>query len=293
MRITVLPLSTTSRLIIAQRTAAHAPPPRLDDRLAKRAHTLWTRWENSTTWWQVKVTKWGNAAMDRIPYDEWSLKGVPRPPFGLFPLAPKKWWEFWKRDADLKDKDRKALMGAKRVPLVFPPHLMKEHEAVDSVRQLAEKGLPYHFKYMLLSLAATPLTLPIAVLPLIPNLPGFYLLYRAWSHWKAWEGAKLLKRIVDENKFVMEPSHAIEGVYHGEAPVVVDRPDNPTGEKMLLQDSQVAALSNAMDAEEVEAELHRALAQVRGHIKKELERKQKEEEEEEEEEKKKNLNGGN
>ncbi|KAK9239737.1 mitochondrial K+-H+ exchange-related-domain-containing protein [Lipomyces kononenkoae] len=283
MRIIVLPLSTSSRLIITQRTAAHALPPRLDDRLAKRAHTIWTNWENSNTAWKIKVTKWGNAAMDRIPYAEWSLKGVPRAPVGLFPSRPKKWWEFWKHNEGFQDG--KALVGTKRVPLVYPPHLIKEHEAVDSVRQLAEKGLPHHFKYMLLSLGGLPLTLPVAVLPLIPNIPGFYLLYRVWSHWKAWEGAKLLKRIVDESKFVMEPSHAIEGVYHSEAPIISDLPDNPTGEKMLLQDSQVYTLAKAMDADEVQAELHRALAQVRGRIKKELERKQKEEEEKE------NLNG--
>ncbi|KAK9347776.1 mitochondrial K+-H+ exchange-related-domain-containing protein [Lipomyces starkeyi] len=283
MRIIILPLSTSSRLIITQRTASHPLPPRLDDRLAQRAHIIWSKWENSTTWWKIKVTKWGNAAMDRISYDEWSLKGVPRPPVGLFASRPKKWWEFWKRSDDLRD--REVLMGTKRVPLLYPPHLIKEHDAVESVRQLAEKGLPYHFKYMLLSLVGAPLTLPVALIPLIPNIPGFYMLYRVWSHWKAWEGAKLLKRIVDENKLVLEPSHAIEIVYHSEAPMVVDLPDSPTGEKMLLQDSQVATLAKAMDAEEVQAELHRALAQVRARIKKELEKKEKEKEKEEEERK--------
>ncbi|KAJ8101173.1 mitochondrial K+-H+ exchange-related-domain-containing protein [Lipomyces tetrasporus] len=280
MRIIILPLSTASRLVIAQRTSSHALPPRFDDRLAQRAHNMWTTWESSTTWWKIKVTKWGNAAMDRIPYDEWSLKGVPRPPAGLLPTHPKKWWEFWKRNDDLRDRnlrDREFLMQSKRVPLVYPPGLIKDHEAAEFVRQLAEKGLPYHFKYMVLSLVGAPLTLPVALIPLIPNIPGFYLLYRAWSHWKAWEGAKVLKRIVDENKFVLEPSHVIEAVYRSEAPMVVDLPGGSKGEKMLLEDSQVTTLAKAMDAEEVQAELHRALAQVRVRIKKEAQQKMKEE----------------
>ncbi|KAK9477948.1 mitochondrial K+-H+ exchange-related-domain-containing protein [Lipomyces japonicus] len=272
MRLLIVPLSTRSRLIIAQRTAVTLQPnlpQTVDEKIAKRAHKMWSAWEGSSTWWKKKVTAWGNKVMNTVPYEEWSLKGFPHAPPGLFNDPPARWWEIWKPQLPSNpDSESAALISSSVVPVVYPSGLIKDEQVSILLNDLALRGVPKHKKLMIWSLVASPLTLPVALFPVIPNIPGFYLLYRAWSHWKAWEGAKLLARIIKENKIILEPSHTLASIYDSSLP------SEDSLEKLILQDSAVNKIVEVLGAEEISGELHRALGQVR----KKLETSQKEKE---------------
>jgi hypothetical protein len=47
----------------------------------------------------------------------------------------------------------------------------------------------------------------------IPNLPFFYLVYRAWSHWKALSGSKHLEFLLQNNLPTANPSPELDEVY--------------------------------------------------------------------------------
>src|ERR1700712_2230057 len=47
----------------------------------------------------------------------------------------------------------------------------------------------------------------------IPNIPGFYLLFRAWSHWKALYGAKHLEFLIQNNLVKTTPSPILDELY--------------------------------------------------------------------------------
>ncbi|KAK3061627.1 hypothetical protein LTS18_005773, partial [Coniosporium uncinatum] len=47
----------------------------------------------------------------------------------------------------------------------------------------------------------------------IPNLPGFYLLFRAWSHWKALRGAQHLEFLVKNKMITHTPSAMLDELY--------------------------------------------------------------------------------
>ncbi|KAK9468477.1 mitochondrial K+-H+ exchange-related-domain-containing protein [Lipomyces arxii] len=259
MRIVILPLSTARRMIVTQRTVPHAIRTRLDDKIATRIHVMWTSWERSSTWWKLKVTRFGNRVLANTPYEEWCLKTVPFAPAGLFP-GDRRWG---------RKKEGQQLV--ENVPVVFPTGIVKESEAAGLVAAFARDKAPYHLKFMLLSLLGSPFTLPLALLPVIPNIPGMYMLYRAWSHWKAYEGCQLLIRIVKEQKFVLEPSKDLQVLYESEPPMTVALPKGAS-EQMVLQDSQVATVTKILDADEIGSELHKALHQVRSRIKEKAER---------------------
>ncbi|KAK7205566.1 mitochondrial K+-H+ exchange-related-domain-containing protein [Myxozyma melibiosi] len=274
MRIILLPLTTTTRMVIAQRTGytavIAANPRRIDDKLTLRAHKMWADWESSSTWWKKQVTKWGNKAMDNISYEEWSLKGIPRAPPGLLMQSPKKWWEVWRSSGENATPEEIEGLVSGKVALVFPPRHINADEVAPILRKFAVSKQPYHLKMMLIYGAVSPLTLPVALLPVIPNIPGFYCLYRMWSHWKAYEGAKVLDRIVSEDKYILEPSYTLESALKP-APGPEDAPlrATSTGEETLLDSSQVKAVSEALDAPELEGELNRAIVQTRERITKE------------------------
>jgi hypothetical protein len=47
----------------------------------------------------------------------------------------------------------------------------------------------------------------------VPNIPGFYLLFRAWSHWKALSGAKHLEFLVQNKLIKPAPSPILDELY--------------------------------------------------------------------------------
>lgn len=60
---------------------------------------------------------------------------------------------------------------------------------------------------------SSPLTWPFAIIPIIPNFPLFYVLWRAWSHYKAWRGATYLDQLVKSGMVVEEPSEKLNEFY--------------------------------------------------------------------------------
>lgn len=59
----------------------------------------------------------------------------------------------------------------------------------------------------------SPLTWPFAIIPVIPNFPLFYVLWRAWSHYKAWKGADYLESLLKLGMIVEKPSKALDDIY--------------------------------------------------------------------------------
>ena len=124
----------------------------------------------------------------------------------------------------------------------------------------------------------------------IPNLPFFYLVYRAWSHWRALSGGKHVEFLVNNNLLALTPSPVVDEVYAAQKELlpsapepttdssvkIVDNPDSPSsngaqhpnGETMLLSQAEGKKMTQALDLPQLEVELERAIWQVETAIKK-------------------------
>lgn len=69
------------------------------------------------------------------------------------------------------------------------------------------------FPFSVLANGSSPLTWPFAIIPIIPNFPLFYVLWRAWSHYKAWRGATYLDQLLKAGMIVEEPSAELNKFY--------------------------------------------------------------------------------
>ncbi|KAJ9101810.1 hypothetical protein QFC21_003149 [Naganishia friedmannii] len=121
----------------------------------------------------------GEGLMDRIEAEEWALKSI-NP---ALPAIPS--------NAD----------SSYRIPIIFPsshPSLPSSSTLPDELRAHLASRIPHHKRLLIRSLILLPFTIPVAALPIIPNLPGFYVAFRAYSHWKALQGAKWLSEAVGE-----------------------------------------------------------------------------------------------
>lgn len=73
-----------------------------------------------------------------------------------------------------------------QIPLIYPPSFMSSVEPMAHLRALLAHRSPLHRRRTWLWVGIAPLTAPFAILPIIPNLPFFFCVWRAWSHWKGW-----------------------------------------------------------------------------------------------------------
>ncbi|KAF2435931.1 hypothetical protein EJ08DRAFT_604105 [Tothia fuscella] len=270
MRIFLLPISTRRTLIYCERAKQQLAPgekPSWLDRATNKASETWVSFEKAESGWKKQLTTYGNAALRRIPYEEWGLKTLP-------PLS----------DTIRKKEPKKS------VEVLFPGLFMKEEKVPDILRQLAIERQAMHKKRMIWSAIGAPLTLPFAAIPIIPNIPGFYLMFRAYSHFRALYGAKHLEFLGDQKLLTPMPSNALDEMYTAglkyktrqvarESPVpnreegkevaqlVEDQISSGKEDVMLLQRWNGKLLAERFKLPDMEVEIERAVEQVEKSLK--------------------------
>ena len=107
--------------------------------------------------------------------------------------------------------------------------------------------------------------------PRIPNLPFFYLVFRAWSHYAALSGSKHLEFLVNQKLVTPQPSKILDELYaRGKKPF--DN-SNPGEERMFLHASDHKRFAEMLELPELSIELTRAVWQVEKVLKAEAEKK--------------------
>lgn len=119
----------------------------------------------------------------------------------------------------------------------------------------------------------------------IPNLPFFYLVYRAWSHWRALSGSKHIQFLINKELIAPTASPILDALYapgimratrgssslgskppkssDSSAPLLKDQVPH---EVMLLEEGDSTLIANALEMPELHAEIERAIWQVRKDI---------------------------
>ena len=158
MRLFLLPISTRRTLIYfdkAQAQLGGSGKPSIHDRIVNKANATWADWENSNNKYKKRLTDYGNIMFNRISYEEWGLKTVPSNTDHLGPTE-----------------------------VLFPGRFLHKDRVPGILRAMATERQALHKQRFWYSILGLPLTLPVGLLPIIPNIPGFYLAFRAWSHYK-------------------------------------------------------------------------------------------------------------
>ncbi|KAK3996159.1 mitochondrial K+-H+ exchange-related-domain-containing protein [Cladorrhinum sp. PSN332] len=268
MRLFVLPISTRRTLLYWQKIDLPATQKRsIPDWLQDRAARTWAEWEKGGYKWQKTVVYYGNRALRRIPYEEWGLKSIP-------PLSQRR------MQVELK--------GDEKVDVVYPQSLIAQEKIPKILEILATEREAIHRKRLMGCFIGMPLTIPVGILPVIPNIPFFYLAYRAWSHWRAIKGGQHLKFLLKNNLLTLNPSPIVDAVYAGQKQPLASTPEpttapgaellgnekvpgpedpNPAGETMLLSQANGIKMTQALDLPQLEVELERAIWQVENAIK--------------------------
>jgi len=259
MRFFLLPISTRRTLIYAQRlNVTTTSQQSWLDKGTTRAAKLWISWEKKESGWQRKVVDYGNEALKRIPYEEWGLKSIP-------PLTAR--------------RTEDELSGNAKVEVQFPSSLIPEEKVLDVLRTLGTERQSLHKQRMIYCFVGMPISAPFALVPVIPNLPFFYLVFRAWSHWRALSGSKHIQFLLDNKLIIPKPSKILDELYSsGNTPFdsvsTSTKYSTADADSMILHKSDGKRIAQALEMPELDIELDRAVWQVEKAMKAEQELKQ-------------------
>jgi hypothetical protein len=145
MRIFLLPISTRQALIYCQNTARQtAAPVSWADKITLKAATTWAKWEAAEKGWQKQVVTYGNAGLQRIPFQEWGLKSFP-------PAKPK--------------LQAEHLANNSRFDVFYPGNVMRTEDVPKVLLRLAKERKSLHWNRFIGSAIAMPFTIPFALIP--------------------------------------------------------------------------------------------------------------------------------
>ncbi|GAA5871764.1 hypothetical protein JCM1840_003994 [Sporobolomyces johnsonii] len=216
--------------------------------------------------WKRRSYVLGERLMDKIEYEEWALKAID-PAF-----APKP----WRRIPSSSPKEGSSTSSSKDEPvdLIYPPSLLEEQALLDSLKKQLENREPHHRRAMWRCLLLSPLTWPFAIVPIVPNFPLFYVLWRAYSHWRAWKATQYLSSLLasPRSNLALRPSPKLDQIYASSP--------SSTPDGLLLTNDKVPRLVKEFGlGEEGEKELARAVAQSEARLRQARERLGKKQEE--------------
>lgn len=257
-RIFLLPLTTRQALVYCQRIASQTTKKlSISERISKKAADTWAKWEDAEKGWQKTLVTYGNRGLQRIPYQEWGLKSFP-------PSNP--------------NIQAKEVTDDKKYDVIYPGNIMKQDDVPKVLQRLASERKQLHWKRFVGSMVALPFTIPFAIIPVIPNIPFFYVAYRCWSHWRALKGSDHLDFILDHRLFRPVSTPEVEQIYRRVAPELQNSfvfvtpsqiEDGTAGdEKVLLPSGVHTKVAKRLEVPELTGEVERAIWQVEQQLQK-------------------------
>ncbi|PYH48423.1 mitochondrial K+-H+ exchange-related family protein [Aspergillus saccharolyticus JOP 1030-1] len=258
MRIFIVPISTRRALIYARPVGQEVSKERTYiDKITNKAAETWAKWEEADKGWKKHLVSWGNKVQQRIPYQEWGLKSIP----------------------SLSSQRRiDKTYGTKKVDVLFPGNAIRSEKLHSLLHAIATERQDLHRKRMWWSFLATPLTAPIGLLPVVPNIPFFYLVYRGWSHCRALNGSKHLEYLLEKNLLNPISYPALEKLYakrvsHALEYTKLDKPlpemvedVEKSDDRLLLRMSDAKKLATILEAPDLALEAERAIVQVQEQL---------------------------
>ncbi|QHS72061.1 Mrx19p SPAR_D00600 [Saccharomyces paradoxus] len=172
--------------------------------IVEKSVKLWRKLKKSPKSYNKKIVSMVQSLLNSTPWSENSLLTIPSESYILKRI---------KGETDkaqeirltLKDYTVKAeKVDTQPLHVYYPSGISNPEDCLKQMKKLYQEGLAYHKKWTLYCLLGLPLTIPLILIPLIPNVPGFYLSYRAYVNIKAYLGAKHLKSLLESSKQTLE-----------------------------------------------------------------------------------------
>ncbi|KLO09062.1 hypothetical protein SCHPADRAFT_834439 [Schizopora paradoxa] len=150
--------------------------------------------------WKQRLFVVGERAVDRIDFQELALKSMD-------PSLGPKISNFGSPDVKFEEKP------IPQIPLVHPTKLASKSSPLVHLEQLLEKRIPSHRKGFYLWMLVSPLTAPFMIIPIIPNIPFFFCVWRSWHHYRAYKASSYLESLLKQGAIIPEANTGLDKIY--------------------------------------------------------------------------------
>ncbi|KAF8157854.1 mitochondrial K+-H+ exchange-related-domain-containing protein [Crassisporium funariophilum] len=162
----------------------------------------WAGFGKADGGWRLRTYQLGERIVDRLDFEELALKSIDP---SLGPSIAR-----LKLTRAMEEK-RESLTVT--IPIVFPPSLLSSSEVLSELRANTKHRIPRHRRGFYFWMLVAPLTAPFKLIPIIPNLPFFFCVWRSWSHYRAYRASQYLQSLLEHGIIVPEASDSLDEVY--------------------------------------------------------------------------------
>ncbi|SCU91970.1 LADA_0F13344g1_1 [Lachancea dasiensis] len=227
-------------------------------RALQKAAKIWAKLEKSQGKLNQKVVGFVNLMLDKTPWTEDSLNTIPSENYIMKRVKENEDERLLTLEEWLKDA---STLNVRPIHLYYPESVCSPDTVRQQLQSLWMQGLQYHKKQTWLSLLGIPLTLPLVLVPVVPNVPGFYLLYRAYRNFKAYCGAKHLKSLVEHKSHKLLYTNLPQY-----SDLLAQRSTGGAAERLVLTENDLERVLDTLEIHEMRSSLRKALQQERRRL---------------------------
>ncbi|KAF9646219.1 hypothetical protein BDM02DRAFT_3100221 [Thelephora ganbajun] len=228
--------------------------PSLISRATDKVASIWANWGKAKPGtWRIKVFNYGERLVDRLDFEELALKSL---------------------DPSLGPK----ITSPRTIPLLYPQHVITS--PLLNLQTLVDKRAPRHKRGAWFWLLVSPLTAPFMLIPIIPNLPFFFCIWRSWHHFRAYKASQYLQDLLTRGAISPQSDPQLDQIYSSSsvsttsnpqeaATPETHEPESSDANAMLLSTGDVPRIQHTFKLPKPFAtDLYRALAQTSSRIEK-------------------------
>lgn len=210
----------------------------------------WKKLEDSEKSYNKKIVGYITKFLQRIPWTEDSLRSIPSSTSLLRQLRNHESSEH--KLINPLEIDTLTDHDVIEIPIFYPSSIVSNEVLQNEIQNISSNGIAYHRKQMLLTGLAVPLSLPLALVPVIPNIPGFYFAYRTYCNLKAYLGGQHLQELIEQDHLLYKESTKLDDVYK-----------SASDGFLYLNETLIDKIVEAYDIEQIRTALTKALKQER------------------------------
>lgn len=190
----------------------------LEKKVTTKAAEYWQKLKNSKRSYAKYTVKTIEKLLEKLPWSEQSFASIPSEQFIIKRLKAtdlakaafpnKEYISFFEyldlinKNPELKSKMSKdSIIKPMKIYLpTIPGKIASKEEVSKQIYQMASVQAKYYSTQMWKCIAAFPLTIPLVIIPFVPNIPGFYICFRLYWNFKAFAGAKHIMEMYHKNQ---------------------------------------------------------------------------------------------
>lgn len=258
---------------------------RAENKMVSLAAKGWSKLENSKSSINKKIVSLVRRLLSSIPYDESCLRSFPRKSTMIREINEEHQASFPRAvlTSDI-EKNTVSVDQLKPIP-VYHPRFQEPQAILNQMNEFRSTLTQYHKKWAILCFLGIPVSLPLALVPVMPNVPGFYFAYRLYCHLQALRGARNLGYLLESNskdESIEDTTHlTFSSVPVLDAPYLANcsfekiKSENlKESERLLINAEIIDELVEITGLHLVKDDLLRALNQESRRLKRELEASQ-------------------